>query len=194
MDVMHEEMEKMKKEMSRLDSVAKDEQWKQTIAEQQLEHKMQEGVTVSKRLTSKLPPNAFASEVPATTSRLPTSQLSPAELPKKATEKDLTSSTEQQERLNPKSATDLPVGTQILSTLANNDVANARRHGMLGPLDATSVAGEETADPTTATENVFHAAPLPENIEDDNEPDTEFALIQNRRPTVHIMHPEKVTG
>ncbi len=33
-DVMHEEMQKMKKEMSRLDSVAQDEQWKRAIAEQ----------------------------------------------------------------------------------------------------------------------------------------------------------------
>ncbi len=86
-DIMREEMQKMKKEMLRLDSVAKDEQRKRTIAEQRLEQKTQEGVTVFKRHTSKLPPNAFASKIPATTSRMPTSQLMPAELSKKATEK-----------------------------------------------------------------------------------------------------------
>ncbi len=78
-------------------------------------------MTVFKRLTSKLLPNAFASEMPATTSRMQTSQLMPAELPKKAAEKDPTSSIEQQERLMLRSATDLPVETQVLSTPANND-------------------------------------------------------------------------
>ncbi len=34
MDFMHEKLEKMEKEMLRLDSVAKDEQWKCTLAEQ----------------------------------------------------------------------------------------------------------------------------------------------------------------
>ncbi len=47
-DVMHEEMEKMKREMSRLESVAKDEQRKRTIAEQRLDQKTQEGVNVFK--------------------------------------------------------------------------------------------------------------------------------------------------
>ncbi len=62
MDVIHEEMQKMKKEMSRLESVAKDEQWKHTLVEQRLEQKMQEGMTVFNRLMSKLLPDAFASE------------------------------------------------------------------------------------------------------------------------------------
>ncbi len=106
-------------------------------------------------------------------------KLSIAELSNKVMEKNSTSSTEQQERSKPISATNLPVGTQILSTPANTDIANACQHGMLGPLDETSVAGEETADPTAATGNVFRTAPLPENVEDNNEPDIEFALIQN---------------
>ncbi len=50
---------------------------------------------------------------------------------------------------------------------------------MIGLLDDTSVAGGETANPSAATGNVFHAALLPENTEDNNEPDTEFALIWN---------------
>ncbi len=60
----------MKKEMSRLESVAKDTQCKHTLVEQRLEQKMQEGMTVFKRLMSKLPPDAFASETSAMTSRL----------------------------------------------------------------------------------------------------------------------------
>ncbi len=87
---------------------------------------MQEGMTVFNRLMSKLLPNTFASETSATTSKLQTSQSMLAELPKKATEKDLTPPTEQQERSTLRLATDLPAEPQILPTPANNDVANAR--------------------------------------------------------------------
>ncbi len=130
---MHEKLERMEKEIARTKAEILDEQWKRTLAEQQLEQleqKIQEGVNVFKRLSSKLSPNAFASEVPATTSELPTSQLSTAELPNKVTEKNLTSSTEQQERSMPRSAIDLSAESQILSAPANNDVVNAHQRNI----------------------------------------------------------------
>ncbi len=154
MDVTHEKMQRMKKEMSRLESVAKNEQWKHTLAEQRLEQKMQEGMTVFNKLMSKLPPNAFASKTSAITSKMQTSQLMPAELLKKATEKDPTPSTEQQER-SPRSATDLPAESQILSASTNNDIVNTRRYRMINPSYDTSEAGEETDDLSAAFENVF---------------------------------------
>ncbi len=112
-------------------------------------------MTVFNRLMSKLPPNAFASVTSATTSKLQTSQSMSTELPKKAAEKDLTPLTEQQERSMPRSATDLPAESQTLSASANNDVANAHRYGVMNPSDDTSVAGEETADLSITSENVF---------------------------------------
>ncbi len=51
---------------------------------------------------------------------------------------------------------------------------------MIDPLDNTSVAREETADLSTMSENVFQITSLPENTEDDDEPDTEFALEQQK--------------
>ncbi len=113
MDVICEEMVKMREEMSRLYFVVKDEQLKRTITEQQLEQKMQEEMNVFKRLlSSKLLSNAFASEVSATTSKLPTFQLPTVELSNTTPDRNPTSSTEQQERSRPISVTNLPVRTQ----------------------------------------------------------------------------------
>ncbi len=70
----------------------------------------------------------------------------------KAAEKD---PTEQQERSMLRSATDLPAESQTLSAPVNNDIVNACQYGMIDPSDDTSVVGEETADLSATSENVF---------------------------------------
>ncbi len=51
---------------------------------------------------------------------------------------------------------------------------------MIDLSDHTSEVGEETADLSAMSENVFRIASLPENTEDDDKPDTEFASEQQK--------------